>query len=139
MEKCYRNLDHTADLGIEIWGESREALLIHASMALSDQMTDVTTVKPKREVEWSVKGESPEELLMAQLQEILFHLDTDGMIFSEFRISLRGLNAIKCLAYGETLDRERHHFKTEIKAVTYHRLFVGEEEGRWVARVIFDV
>src|SRR5690606_36717466 len=115
-----RNLDHTADLGIEVWADSRESLLAHASEALTGQMVDISTVKPVREVEWTVDGDSPEDLLVGQLQEILFRLDTEGMVFSEFRISLRGLNTIKCLAYGEPLNRERHGFKTEIKAVTYH-------------------
>lgn len=139
MEKPYRNLDHTADMALEVWGESREALLTHASEALTDQMVDLQRVRPLREVEWSVDGESPEALLVGQLQEILYRLDSEGMVFSRFQISLRGLNRIKCLAHGEVLDRERHHFKTEIKAVTYHQLFVGEEDGRWMARVIFDV
>lgn len=138
-EKCYRNLDHTGDLQIEVWGESREALLAHCSQALTDQLVDIDLVQGKREVEWSVDAESPEELLVGQLQEILFRFDSEGMIFSNFQISLRGLNHIKCLAFGEPLDRAKHGFKTEIKAVTYHKLFIGEEEGRWVARVVLDV
>jgi SHS2 domain-containing protein len=40
---------------------------------------------------------------------------------------------------GERLDYDRHEFETEIKAVTYHQLTVRQENGRWSARVIFDV
>jgi len=139
MEKPYKNLDHTGDLGVEVWGESREELLQNASLALMDTLLETGSVQGKREVEWSIHSETPEEMLVGQLQEILYRMDSEGMVFSEVRISLRGLNSIKCLAYGEPLDREKHGFKTELKAVTYHRLFFGEENGRWVARVIFDV
>jgi SHS2 domain-containing protein len=106
-------------------------------------------------VEWLVEGETIEELLVGQLQEIVYRLDSEGMVFSEFRIRLAAPQLslqlspqlspqpspqlLQCLAHGEPLDREKHRFKTEVKAVTYHRLFVGEEKGYWVARVIFDV
>lgn len=139
MEKSYRNLNHTGDIGVEVWGKSREEAIQNASLAMMDTILDVSSVQPKREVEWSINAESPEEMLVGQLQEILFRMDSQGMVFGEFRISLRGLNSIKCLAYGEPLDREKHGFKTELKAVTYHRLFFGEEKGKWIARVIFDV
>jgi SHS2 domain-containing protein len=139
VEKSYKNLDHTADVGLEAWGPSREALFSNISKGLSDLIVEVDRVVPKREVEWAVDADSPEELLVKQLEEILYRLDKEGMVFSDFQISLRGLNAIKCLAYGEKLDRERHGFKTEIKAVTYHQIYLGEDNGEWKARVIFDV
>lgn len=138
-EKPYRSLDHTADLGVEAWGKSQEELIANTSLALVDTMVDVETIIPKREVEWSIHAENPEALLVNHLQEILFRLDAEGMVFSEFKISHRGLNAIKCLAHGEPLDRERHHFKTELKAVTYHQLKFEEIDGVWRAQVIFDV
>lgn len=139
MEKVYKNLDHTGDTGVEVWGDSREELLVNASMALVDTIADVDKVVPKKEVEWSIEAQSPEDMLVKQLQEILYHLDAEGIVFSDFQISLRGLNSVKCIAHGEPLERDRHDFKTEIKAITYHKLFFGEEDGHWVARVIFDV
>lgn len=139
MEKVYKNIEHTGDLGVEVYGNSRENLLANASLALSDIIADTKKVESKREVEWSIEADSPEELLVKQLEEILYRLDSEGMIFKEFRISLRGLDAIKCLAFGEPLDREKHDFKTEIKAVTHHQLKIHEENGQWLARIIFDV
>lgn len=46
---------------------------------------------------------------------------------------------IRARLIGEKLDYDRHEFETEIKAVTYHQLSVTCENGRWRARVIFDV
>ena len=139
MGKDYENLDHTGDLGVKVWGDSREELLQNASKALVDTIVELGRVTPKREVEWAIEADSPEELLVQQLQEILFRMDAEGMVFSDFRISLRGLSSVKCLAYGERLDREKHEFKTEIKAVTYHQLKMGQEDDKWVAQIIFDV
>jgi SHS2 domain-containing protein len=139
MEKKYKNLDHTGDLKIEVFGHSLQELMENASMALTDTMVELQNILPKLEVEWNISGESTEELLVGQLQEILYRFDSEGMVFAKFQISLLGPNWCRCLAYGEPLDREKHGFKTEIKAVTYHQLFVGEENNQWVARIILDV
>jgi SHS2 domain-containing protein len=139
MEKPYKNLDHTGDLEIEAYGGSPEELMQNTSLALIDTITEVKTILPARQVEWVVEGGNFEDMLVGQLQEILYRLDSEGMVFSRFQISFPVPRILKCLAYGEALDREKHGFKTEIKAITYHRLFVGQEGGRWVARVIFDV
>jgi SHS2 domain-containing protein len=40
---------------------------------------------------------------------------------------------------GEPLDPARHKVSGEIKAPTYHMLQLSEENGTWVAQVIFDV
>jgi SHS2 domain-containing protein len=40
---------------------------------------------------------------------------------------------------GEPLDLKKHHFHTEVKAVTYHQFIVLNEDGIWKARVVFDV
>jgi SHS2 domain-containing protein len=46
---------------------------------------------------------------------------------------------VQAVAHGETFDSSRHEFKAEIKAVTYHQVTVKEEDGKWEARVIFDL
>lgn len=139
MEKYYKNIEHTGDIGVEVWGQSREELVGNASKALTDTIVDVEKILPKREVEWTVEGDTPEDMLVHQLQEILFRLDSEGMVFTKFQISMRGLNSYKCLALGEPLDRERHGFKTEIKAITYHRLKISEDNDQWKVQIIFDV
>ena len=139
MEKKYKNLDHTGDLKIEAIGDTLEELIEQASLALTDTMVEVSSVLPKQEAEWSITGEALEEILVNHLQEILYRFDTEGMVFSKFQIRFPEARILYCLAYGEPLDREKHGFKTELKAVTYHRLFIGQEQGRWVTRVVLDV
>lgn len=139
VKPTYKSLEHTGDLGVEVWGDTREELMQNASLALTDTIANVEKIKGRREVEWTLEADSPEELLVKQLQEILYRLDAEGMVFSQFRISERGPNAIQCLAVGEPLDREQHEFKTEIKAVTYHQLKIIYEDHHCKARIIFDV
>lgn len=138
-EKPYHSLDHTADLGVEAWGNSWEDLVVNLSLALSDTLVEVERVKPVEESQWSVRADSREALIVKHLEEILFRLDAEGRVFSRFEIFNASANFLDCRAYGEPLDQERHQFKTELKAVTYHQLKVEEVNGKWRAQVIFDV
>ncbi len=140
MQGSYQHLDHTGDLGVEVWGESWEALLHNASAALTDTLVDHSQVEVRQTVNWKLRADSLESLMVRQLEEILFQFDARGMIFAEFRIKKLAETQIECTAEGEPLDREKHHFKTEIKAVTYHQLKITREaDNHWKARIIFDV
>jgi SHS2 domain-containing protein len=136
----YEPLDHTADLGWAVWGDSWEELCENAGRALTDTLVDLGKVEPRQEVQWRVQTSTPERLLVRHLEEILFQFDAKGMVFSRFQISRLGTDGLSCRAWGEPLDRDKHGFKTEIKAVTYHQLKIEREsDGRYSARVILDV
>jgi SHS2 domain-containing protein len=44
---------------------------------------------------------------------------------------------LKAVMKGEKLDADRHHLKTDIKAITYHMLEVNEASN--TVQVLFDV
>ncbi|HKY64524.1 MAG TPA: archease [bacterium] len=139
MEKLYRPIDHTGDLGVEIEAPDFEELVRRASLALTDTLVEADLVRGNRTLHWTVEAGTEEGLLVGQLQEILFRMDAEGLVFGDFKIERLSPRSLSCRAAGEPLDRERHGFKTEIKAVTYHGLKIGERGGKKTARLIFDV
>lgn len=139
MNNSFRSLDHTGDLGVEVWGSSWEELFQNASLATVYFIADLTKIRPDRKVSWQLKAEGLEGLLVRHLEEILYRMDAQGMVFSCFEVRLEGGCALRCEAWGEPLDREQHGFKTELKAVTYHGLKLWQESGICHARIIFDV
>jgi SHS2 domain-containing protein len=60
-------------------------------------------------------------------------------LFNEFAIDSISTTSVRATARGEKIDPARHVIQTEIKAVTYHGLYVREVENGWEAQVIFDV
>ncbi|HKX12701.1 MAG TPA: archease [bacterium] len=139
MATGYRVIDHTGDLGVEVEAPDFAELIRQASLALTDTLVDLKSVGAGRTARWTVEAGSEEGLLVAQLQEILFRMDAEGMVFSDFKIDPISARSLGCIATGEPLDRERHGFKTEIKAVTYHGLEIETREGKKIVRIIFDV
>lgn len=137
--KKYEIFDHTADMGVRVFGRSVEEVFVNAAYALFDQWTDLRKVRKQISQEISVQGSDREDLLIRWLGELLFLGESRGFLFKEFTIRRLDSTSLKAVARGEIFDPSRHRFKTEIKAVTYHQAELKERDGRWEGRVIFDV
>jgi len=137
--KKYETFDHTADVGIRVFGRTMEEVFINAAYALFDQWTDLRKVREKISQEISVQGADREDLLIRWLGELLFLCESRGYLFKEFTIRRLDSTSLKAVARGEIFDPSRHRFKTEIKAVTYHQVEIKEVDGKWEGRVIFDI
>ncbi len=137
--KPYELLDHTADLGLRIYGASCAELFQNAGRALFDVITGIDRVRPMDTKRFSVEAAYADELLVAWLGRLLYVFDTELMVFSRFRLISFRETALVAEAAGEQLDDQRHDIKTEIKAVTYHGLQLAEHNGIWEATVILDV
>jgi len=137
--KPYRVFDHTADLGIEIFGGTQQALFIHAAFALFDLMADLHTVRLKESRRVSVEGADREDLLVNYLREVLYLFNGEKLLLKHFSIDAMDDRHLTGDVQGETFDPCRHLLKREIKAVTYHGAEVRETEQGWRGRVICDV
>ncbi|MCF8061134.1 MAG: archease [Deltaproteobacteria bacterium] len=135
----FRYLDHTGDLGIELFGRSREALFEHAGEAFTDIVTDPATVHASFEVEISVDGADVEQLLVEWLTELIYRFDAQGWLFRRYRIRSLDDHHLSGTVQGEPYDPDRHPIRTTVKGATYHQLEVTRTEDGWKARVIFDL
>lgn len=129
-------MEHTADAMIEAFGKDLSERFANAAYAMFDQITDVTKVEPKGEVKILLNSDTREQLLVDFLQELLFLHDTEGFVFSEFKVKTDG-KRLEALARGETFDESRHEKRSVVKGVTYHRLEFDDWEGK--VTVLFDV
>lgn len=135
----YELLEHTADLRVRVRGRSFKDLLQNAAYALTDTVVDARTVRAAAARKIRVRESSREMLLARLLQEILFLFDAKRFVTRRLRFLAVGENSIEARAEGERFDPERHRPKTEVKAVTLHRLKVERRRGLWRAEVVFDV
>lgn len=138
-EPLFREIDHTADLGIEVEGASAHELFRRTGLALFSLMVNLEQVESRQERRRDVCAENWADLLHDWLSRLLSDFLQEGFIAREIVIDEVSPTHLRARLVGETLDYDRHEFETEIKAVTYHQLGVTQEAGRWRARVIFDV
>jgi SHS2 domain-containing protein len=134
----FQFIDHTADAGILVKAPTIEGMFETAALGFSELITRVDSLNCLIQRQFRLQEEDIETLLVSWLQELLYLLDTEDLIFGRFQVHLKGLT-LKASAWGEVFDPEIHPMKTEIKAVTYHQLeVVGDDQG-WKAQVIFDI
>lgn len=135
----FTEIEHTADLAVEITAGTLPALFAAAGEALSALIVDAERIRPTNEVRLSASGGDPEELLHAWLCELLAQFNIDGFIARTCTVDQLTADRVEGRLRGEKLNLARHGFRTEIKGVTYHDFKVWEQEGAWHARIIFDV
>jgi SHS2 domain-containing protein len=135
----YREIEHTADLGVEITAADLPALFALAGEALYALIADPATIENREAIKVSATGANPEDLLHTWLCELLALFNVEGFVGKRCEITYISDGQVQGRVSGEKLDLKRHAFHTEIKGVTYHDFKVWQDAGTWHARVIFDV
>ena len=145
MAGGYRLTDHTADLGIRVWGKNAPELFVEASKALMLQIVDMDTVEAVQPRTLKLKRASLDELLFNLLREILYLTDR-GWVFSQFQIENHNLSEknvkfyfLEISALGEPIDTTRHEICNEIKAITRHNFYVKTKHPWFEANILLDV
>ncbi len=141
MPSGYEFFDHTADAGAVVHGATLARLFENASRALFDLICDRRTVRPRRSVRMAIEGSGLEDLMVRWLSELLYRHETEGLLFSSFRMERvdRALFRARGRASGEPLDPRRHRLRREVKAVTYHGIRIVRGRSAWRVRLVFDV
>ena len=137
--KRFGVLDHTADIGLIVYGGNLKALFENAGEAFFHLITDLRKVRRRTERRINIGGESLERLMVDWLSELLYLHDVENLLFKGFKVESVGGDGLKAVAKGEPFREGAHVIKTEVKAVTYHRIEVRKEKGRWRAQIILDL
>ena len=134
-----RELEHTADLGLEVEAPSLPLLFERAGLGLLALMLDLATVEPREPIAIVLAAEDRESLLHDWLQHLVVRLQAGRFAVCELAVDEVGAGTLRARGAGEPVDRARHRLHTEVKGVTYHQLAVRQTAGGWWARVIVDV
>ncbi len=135
----YKTIDHTADLGIEVFGSGLADLFENAACAMFDLLTDAGNLQPLCETSVAVTGEDRPDLMANWLRELLYLWTGKSLLVKSTKIISLSEYTLTAYVYYEPFVAGRHIIKTEIKAVTYHQIMVEPEAKSWKARIIFDV
>ena len=137
---AYREIEHTADLGLELEAPDLEAAFEQAAASMFDLMCDLDTVGAgvSRTVRVTSRKDDLEDLLVRWLTELLYVFAAERLLLSQFEVRRLEDGILEADVAGEQFDPTCHASKSEIKAVTYHDLAVDQTDGGWLVRVIFD-
>lgn len=135
---AYKIIEHTADIGINAFGDDLEEAFQESAEGMFSIITDLDKVEPEEDFDIDLKSEEWDELLVDFLSELIYIHEVRDVVLSEFTVDLRSneKKELRAKVKGEKIDLDKHRFFTEIKAVSYHDILV-DPEGE--VKVIFDV
>lgn len=121
-------------------------MLKQACNGLLFLLTDPEKVRSTQQYVFEIVFSSLENLLVRFLNKLIFAFDADGILLCRFDIHIvygnseegGGEGTARVTAFGEAIDRTRHHFKHLVKAATYGGLLVTFKDGEYKATVILD-
>jgi len=137
MSRTHELLEHTADVGILARGDTCEEAFQAAAEGLAE-ILGAWFPGEGEEQELRVEAADVDALLVAWLDELLYLAEAADAVFGGFhvdRVGERELSARVSLSPRAGRELDGQH----VKAATYHRLRVAEEEGSCEARVYLDV
>jgi SHS2 domain-containing protein len=138
MRAGWEHYEHAADIGVRGLGMTKAEAFAQAAAAMTAAVTDLAVVRPLERVD--VRCEAPDdELLLAEwLNALVYEMSTRRMLFSRFDVRLEN-GKLEAQAWGETIDRSRHHPAVEVKGATLTTLRVVRHGEGWLAQTVIDV
>jgi len=138
VTRSFNEIDHSGDIGVEVWGRDMGEMLENATMGLFSLLcrSEVREVVERR---IQVSSSSAEDLLVDWLGEVISTAGACGELYGTVDIVRVGEWHAEGVLRGEKVDPERHDLRFEVKAATYHGLAVEKRGSRFYGRVVFDL
>ncbi len=134
----FKIIEHTADVGIEAYGETLEKAFENAAKGMFAIITNNGKIESKIERKVEIPYEGDDELLLVDwLSELLYIHDVENLVFGDFKVKIN--DKLVGYAYGEKYDRQKHGYGMQIKAVTYHMLEIKRNKKGVTIKVLFDI
>lgn len=140
LPQPFEELDHTADVGVLVRGETAEETLARLVLALSQLLSGGGALEPSGSLELEIEPGDRASMAIDVLRELLYRFDCEGVIAANCHVLRfdpeRGTTIMIDTA---PYDPDRHAEGIELKAVTWHQALFLPEGDRWMAQIVFDV
>jgi len=135
----WEHFQHGSDIGIRGVGATKAQAFEQAALALTAVITDPHTIRNVENIAIHCGAPDVEFLFLDWINALIFEMATRGMLFGRFRVSLRGTE-LSATAWGEPVNRARHHPAVEPKGATFTCLEVRQtQKDEWLAQCVIDV
>lgn len=140
MSSKHTFLSHTADIAFEVEADSIEELFIESFKGWLNSVVENISSDAEHETEIKLFADSLEQLLVDFLNEVNFLLTVKKILcvdVKELTIDKEKLSLNSVLKIQNVKDDSM--LKEEIKSVTYHKMEIKEDKGKYYVRVVFDI
>lgn len=136
----YEITEHTADLGIRARGRTMAELLADAGTGLFTVIAPGFETRPEASgtIQFSIDADSPQELFHEWLDTLNVRHQLEGAVLHGFEISVEG-NRLHATAQAQPFDPRVQEPGIEVKAVTWHELYLRESGDGFEGFALLDI
>jgi len=138
MPARWEHYEHEADIGVRGIGATKAEAFAQAAAAMTAAVTDLEAVRPVERIHLHCEAPDDELLLADWLNALVYEMATRRMLFSKFDVRMEN-GKLEAQAWGEAIDRGRHHPAVEVKGATLTTLRVVRHGEGWLAQTVIDV
>lgn len=133
----------TADIAFRAWGNDLEEVFKAAGDAVINTMIDnLEAIELTETRTFELENDALDLLLFNFLQEFIYYKDSELLLLRAQQVQIdkkESIYSLIAVTQGELLDRDRHHQRVDVKAVTLHQFQLTETDTGWTAQVILDI
>lgn len=130
-------INHTADIGIKVYGKTIEELFLNSAEGLYG-ITEVKYNGCDDLLKINLKSDNLEELLVKFLNELIYYIETKKIGGDIKKIKIENLKGEYELN-AELRIRKIKNIGKEVKSATYHNLKIEKIKGEYKTTIIFDL
>ena len=134
------------DICFEVEEASLDTLFESCALAVAASMVKLDTVSEQEEQDIELTHEHLDRLLMDFLDELIYLKDTEGFLLKRIEVTIekkdsdgKSTHILKAKAFGEQIDRDKHDFEHDLKAITMHMFKLEKTDKGYYARVVIDI
>lgn len=128
MKLSYKLLDHATDAFIEVTASTLDEAFLVSGNSVVETILDRNLVQENEQKILHVSGKDLRYLLFNWLEEVIYQTITEGFAIHRFTIEIikNSEFEINATVHGEKIDLDKHKFKIEIKAPTFHLMEINQ-------------
>jgi SHS2 domain-containing protein len=138
----FRYIDHVSDAMVEAYGRTIGEAFAHSARALVNLVCNVSKVDPDKIVTIETTGFDRKSLLYNWLEKVLLVLLIDNIILAKFEVKIKRHKDKYYLfstCKGDDFLLQKHEYKVEVKAITYHGMKITNKKGKVIIRFLVDL
>jgi len=143
MTKTFEEIDHTADIALQVWGNNLEELFSNAAQGMYSLIHTSLDITGLDDWDFSASDQCSENLLVEFLNELNYCICIKKTLICmpiELNIMQNpDMYTLKVKARSQHIPDNIFNELLEIKAVTYHDLDIKTDGDMLTAKIIFDI
>ena len=138
----FHYIEHVSDAMVEAYGRTLSEVFANSARALVNIVCDLSRIDLNKSVIIETEGFDQISLLYNWLEKVLLTLLVDNIALANFDLKIeqsKGNYNLFSTCRGEAFSEQKHHYKVEVKAITYHEMKISRRNDMFIVKFLVDL